>query len=227
MPDVIVPVPWALQEELYGCGPAVTQMVLSAFNIPRPGGPQTWQQQLWVIIQSLTWETRPGNAGPGTPYAPSFPTQLCEQCSGVWDCWATSPPALERTLNSLQQFGQYRVTTGKTEEAVTGALLDTLDSHLPGVALVRGRQHWLVVDGYLHSEPNSTPVAGRNLNGVYLRNGQVQSLHYVDWETWEDDYLSFVACGRYENSMVVLDAVRVMTGPSSAPSAPTNIRITR
>jgi hypothetical protein len=230
MPQVGLPVPWIKQEELFGCGPADAQMILSALGVAGPATPPSWQSQLWLYIQSVTNETRPYNAGPGTPYAPSFPDQLCERCpNGPWDCWATSPDALERTLNNKQNVGLYAVTPHSTEEDATLGLMVTLDQLLPGVALVFGRQHWVVVESYLHSEPGFTLVRGRKLNGVYIRNSQNQGIHYISWRKWKDDYLRFIPCGRYKNTMIILDAIKrnVPGVTPTPPAAPTNIRVNR
>lgn len=200
MPDVTVPVTWVQQEELYSCGPATAQMTLAAVGVLTPSSPPTWQQRLWERVQALTLETRPPGAGPGTPHAPSFPTQLCERCPKQdYTCWATSPQALERVLNDEQGVASYAVGTHATEASATTAILDTLDRNLPGIALVRGWKHWVVVDGYLHSEPDFWSVSGRNLNGVYLKNPQVQAVQYVHWREWRNRYLSFVPCGQYAN----------------------------
>jgi len=226
MAEVTVPVTWVEQETLYSCGPAVAQMTLRALGVVPPPTPPTWQERLWTIVQTVTNETRPSNAGPGTPSAPSFPEQLCEKCANTtsYTCWATSPGALERLLNGQQGVASYAVRTTGSDSDATIALLDTLDRGLPGIALVRGWQHWVVVDGYTHSLPDAWPLPGRNLNGVYFRNPQVQGVHYVVWDVWKDDYLNFVPCGQYANTIVVLDSHRV-AAPPPPPSAPGNLRI--
>jgi hypothetical protein len=116
------------------------------------------------------------------------------------------------------------VRVNGSDSDATVALLDTLDRGLPGLALVRGWQHWVVVDGYTHSSPDAWPLPGRNLNGVYLRNPQVQGVHYVVWDVWKDDYLRFVPCGQYANTIVVLDGHR-LAAPPAPPAAPTNLHI--
>ena len=227
MAEVTVPVTWVHQETLYYCGPAVAQMMLAAIGVVKPPSPPTWQDRLWTIIQSVTDETRPSNAGPGTPSAPEFQEQLCEKCASTsgYTCWATTPGALERTLNGQQGSAHYSVSTTGSDSAATIATLDVLDRGLPGLALVWGWQHWVVVDGYRHSGPDAWALPGRNLNGMFLRNPQVPGMLYVDWQVWKDDYLNFVPCGQYGNTIVVLDGHRVAVPPPSPPAAPTNVRI--
>lgn len=227
MPEVIVPVTWARQETQFYCGPAVAQMMLGALGVATPPSPPTWQDRLWTLVQSVTNETRPANAGPGTSSAPAFPEQLCERCPSTpgYTCWATSPGALERLLNGQQSAALYSVSTNGSDSAATSATLDVVDRGLPGPVLVWGWQHWVIVDGYRHSEPDAWPLPGRNLNGVYLRNPQVPGMLYVHWEAWKDDYLSFIPCGQYSNTIVVLDGHRVAAPPPNPPAAPTNVRI--
>ena len=227
MAEVTVPVTWTEQETLYSCGPAVAQMALAALGVAPPPTPPTWQDRLWSIIQTVTNETRPLNAGPGTASSPSFAEQLCEKCANTtsYTCWATSPGALERLLNGEQTVASYAATTNGSDGDATIRLLDTLDRGVPGLALVRGWQHWVVVDGYTHSGPDAWALAGRNLNGVYLRNPQVAGVHYVVWDVWKDDYLNFVPCGQYGNTIVVLDGHRLAPPPPVPPAAPTNVHI--
>jgi len=229
VPDVIVPVTWVEQETLYSCGPAVAQMTLKAVGVATPASPPTWQQQLWTIIQTVTDEVRPTNAGAGTPSAPAFPEQLCEKCANTtsYTCWATSPKALERLVNGQQASAVYTVTTNGNDAAATIAMLDTIDRGVPGIALVRGWQHWVVVDGYLHGGPDPWALPGRNLNGIYLRNPQVAGVHYVDWNTWKDEYLNFVPCGQYANTILVISGRRTTIPYVPPPAAPTNVRILR
>ena len=227
MAEVTVPVTWVEQETLYYCGPAVAQMTLAALGVASPPIPPTWQDQLWAIIQTVTDEVRPSNAGPNADSAPPFPEQLCEKCTGIagYSCWSTSPGALERLLNGQQAVASYAAETKGSEDDATITLLDTIDRGIPGIALVRGWQHWVVVDGYTHSGPDPWPVGGRNVNGVYLQNPQVAGVHYVDWRKWKDDYLRFVPCGQYANTMVVLDGHRLAAPPVSPPAPPTNLHI--
>jgi hypothetical protein len=227
MSDVIVPVTWVDQETLYSCGPAVAQMTLKALGVATPAIPPTWQQRLWTIIQTITNEVRPSNAGSGTPSAPAFPEQLCEKCPNTtsYTCWATSPKALERLLNGQQTSAVFAVTTSGNDAAATIALLDTLDRGVPGVALIRGWQHWVVVDGYLHGGPDPWALPGRNLNGVYVRNPQSAGLHYIDWNVWKDEYLNFVPCGQYANTILVISGRRNAIPPVPPPAPPTNVRI--
>lgn len=207
MPDVEVAVPFAKQETLYYCGPATMQMVLGALGVASPAGASSWQDQLWDAVQLSTGATRPANA-PSTPTSPAFSTQKCEWCSGGWKCWSTTPAVMESLLNSMQGVVQYAITTHASEASATDALLDAIDLNLPAVALVRGWQHWLVVDGYRHGGANGWAVSGRAVNGVYLRDSLVQATHYVSTRAWRKDYLKFIPCGAYQNTFLVLGGVR-------------------
>lgn len=207
MPEVSVPVTWVAQEELYLCGPAAAQMLLSALGAPNPPGPPTWQLQLWDQVKSHTGARRPKDAGEETPYAPAFKAEKCERCSSTedWNCWATTPVALKNILNLGQGVAVFKVGTRTTEESVTGLLLDALDDAMPGAALIHGWAHWVVVDGYVHDNPNGTTVAGRQVNGVYVRDPDgAASLHYVTYDSWRDNYLSVVPCGTYQDKFVVV-----------------------
>ena len=218
MPDVIVPVTRAQQENDAFCGPATAQMVLAALNVATPKIPPSWQQQLWTYITQNTGAARPKNA-PYDPYA--FPQQKCEWCGG-WECWGTTPGVLTTLLNTSQAVGQYSISSNTTEENATGALLDTIDQQLPGVALVYGWLHWLVVDGYKHGGSNPTPVAGRLLKGVYIRNpAKGKTTHYVTWSKWEADYMLHIDCGAYDKKIIVLSGRRLGTPIISPIVAPT------
>ena len=224
MPDTFVAVTYAKQETLFFCGPAVAQMVLSALGVPQVATPPSWQSQLWEYIKNNTGAARPASA-PSEPTAPPFPTQKCEWCSG-WRCWSTTPDVLIKLLNTSQGVAQYAISMHGIEDTATGVMLDTLDQNVPGIALVFGWNHWVVVDGYRHSEPGSHAVAGRHLNGVYIRDPEAPaSVHYIDWIEWRDTYLSFVPCGVYKDKMVVCGGMRVAPPPIRPPQAPANLRI--
>jgi hypothetical protein len=227
VPDVIVPVTWVQQETTYFCGPAAAQMALASLGAAQPATPPPWQEQLWADVQARTNEARPAAAGPGTPDCPAFPTQRCEKVQWDWKCWSTTPPALERVLNLRQSRATCAVSTHPTERAATRALLDAIDAGIPGVALVFGWQHWLVVDGYLHDPTaSSTNVGHRHVDGVYLRDSNAEeALHYVTWTRWTDDYLRFVPAGTYRDTIVVIGAVPRPVSPPSPPQAPDNVRI--
>ena len=219
MPDVIVPVTFARQETLFYCGPATGQMVVGALGVPSPAVPPTWQDQLWTFVTNNTGATRPPSA-PSTDDAPAFPQQKCERCGG-WECWSTTPGVLQQMLNTMQSVATYHITTHQIEEDATAVLLDTLDAGFPGVALVYGWQHWVVVDGYRHSPHAQTTVGGRRLSGIYIRDPQASSRrHYIRWSRWRDDYLSFVGCGAYQDKFVVIPAVRAGLPPPLPPPSP-------
>lgn len=229
MPDVDVGVPFVKQETLFYCGPAVVEMVLRTLKAASPATPPTWQDQLWDLVKANTGASRPASA-PSSPSSPAFPTQKCEMCAGAWSCWSTTPGVLEYLLNTGQGSAIYAISQHVTEAAATAALLDALDANLPGVALVRGWQHWLVVDGYRHSEPNGWAVAGRSVNGVFIRDPlDVAATHYIKTSKWRSDYLRFVPCGAYQNTFVVAGAKPAPTPPppppQQPPQAPTGVRI--
>ena len=224
MPDKFAAVTFAKQETLFFCGPATAKMVLSSLGVASPATPPSWQSQLWDYIKSNTGATRPSSA-PNEPTAPPFPTQKCEWCSG-WKCWSTTPAVLVKLLNASQGVATYAISTHTIEDAATGVMLDTIDQTLPGVALVYGWNHWVVVEGYRQGEAGSHAVAGRNLNGVYIRDPEASTaVHYVDWIEWRDTYLSFVPCGMFKNTMVVAGGTRLASPPIDRPQAPTNVRI--
>lgn len=226
MPDVNVGAAWVNQETLYYCGPATMEMLLATLGVARPAAPPTWQDRLWAAVETQTGATRPPGA-PSSPTSPPFPTQKCEWCAGTWKCWATTPGVLETIVNQYQGVGDFTVSRHASEVAATDALLDTIDLGLPAIALVHGWQHWIVVEGYRHGEPGADVVAGRNLNGVYIRDPKdtEYAVHYITWDQWKLDYLSSVPCGDYEGAYVVMGGTRRTPLPRP-PSPPTNVRIT-
>ncbi len=230
MPDVFVAVPFVKQETLFYCGPATLQMLLTSLGVASPATPPSWQEALWAEVEANTGAVRPPGA-PSTPTAPYFPTQKCESCGSTvgWKCWSTTPDVLEDLANAHQSVARYSISTHVGESTATGVLMDTIDANLPGVVLIRGWQHWVAIDGYLHSEPGATAVAGRNLNGVYIRDPWTSAAtHYVDWSTWKVSYLKIVPCGAYAGTMVAIGGVRLGSpAPPArpAPRAPTGLRI--
>jgi len=218
MPDVTVGVTHVKQQNDFYCGPATTQMVLAALGVP-PAIPPTWQDRLWDYIVANTGSNRPSNA----TSTPSFPRQKCDWCAGEWHCWNSTPGVLKSLLNASQSVAQYSVSRHRNEESATVVLLNTLDRNLLGFALVFGWQHWLLLDGYRHGLPGGVMVGGRNLNGVYVRDPwEEDSIHYIPWEQWKDDYLSVVPCGMFKNRYVVLGGQR-RAPVYAAPSPPSNL----
>jgi hypothetical protein len=187
--------------------------------------PPSWQDQLWADVEANTGASRPAGA-PSTPIAPTFTTQKCEICAGQWKCWATTPGVLEYLINSMQHAGNFSVTMHASEKSATTSLMDTIDENLPGVALIRGWQHWLAVEGYRHSGAGSVLVGGRKLNGVFVRDPwETPSVHYITWSKWKSDYLKFVPCGDYQGSYVVMGGVRVVPPQALPPAPPTGLNI--
>ena len=213
MPDVNVNVDWLQQETSYYCGPAVAQMMLTALGAAPPNLPPTWQAQLWEVVKAKTGATRPSGA-PSSATSPAFPTQKCEKCSGQWACWSATPQVLEYILGAYQTVADYAVASPARQKAATALILDTLDRKLPALALVRGWQHWLVVEGYRFNEAGSAVVGGRNFNGVYVRDPwDLESVHYIKRQKWFSEYMDFVPCGSFQGTYVVLGGVRTVVVP--------------
>ena len=212
MPDATVPVEWVAQENLFYCGPASAQMILAALQVLSPATPPSWQDALWGEIKTHTGATRPATAGPGSAANPAYPTQKCERCNGEWCCWSTPPIALRKVLNSQQAAATFAVKSFADENLATDALLDTIDRGVPAIALVYGWGHWVVVEGYVHDESGAHMVAGRALNGVYIRDSFApQSVHFITCEGWRDDYIRFVPGGQYQDEVVVISGKKKKT----------------
>lgn len=206
MADVSVNVAWVDQVELHFCGPATAQMVLTTLGVASPATPPSWRQQLYDYITVNTNSRRPARADKDDPTTPAFPEQKCERCEGKYKCWSTTANVLKKVINANQSAAVYGVTARASEESATDALCDTLDKGFPAIALINGWSHWVVVDGYEHSNPGSTHFLGRDINGVYIRDPNNSGVHYIPWVTWKDDFLMMVACGQYEGKWVVLKA---------------------
>lgn len=220
MPDVNVNVDWLPQETSYYCGPAVAQMMLTELGAVPPALPPSWQDQLWEVVKSKTAATRPA-AVPSSVGLPSFPKQKCETCSRQWGCWSTTPQVLEYILGAYQTVADYAVSSPTQQKAATALILDTLDRQLPALALVRGWQHWLVVEGYRFNEPGSVVVGGRNFNGVYVRDPwALKTVNYIKRQKWFSEYMDFVPCGSFQGTFVVLGGVRAVVPPPPPPVIP-------
>jgi len=197
---------WVHQEKLHFCGPAVAQMVLTVLGVASPATPPSWQTQLYDYVTANTNAKRPKNA-PDTEESPAFPEQKCERCrtSDPYTCWSSTPNVLKKLLNAKLGANRYTVSARANEESATDALFDSIDQGLPGIALIRGWAHWVVVDGYQHGLAGSENFLGRDVNGVYIRDPDAtDSVHLIPWPKWRDEYLSVVPCGQYEGKIVVL-----------------------
>jgi hypothetical protein len=226
MPDQTVPVTWVPQEELYYCGPAVAQMTLGALGVAPPAlTDRSWQDVLWEQIKDNTDAVRPAAAGPGSPANPAYPSQKCEKCSGEWQCWSATPLALRRVLNNHETGVTFSVNRRDEERQGTILLTKTIDRGIPGIALVYGWGHWLVVDGYRYDDglEDGCDLGGRTVDGFYLRNSNAsEALHFVSCATWHSNYLSYIPCGQYTDDVVVLSAIRSaeqIGAPESHPQA--------
>ena len=208
MAKVSADVTWVPQGTLFFCGPAVAQMVLTKLGVASPATPPSWQQQLYDYVTTNTNSKRPKSNIDESVLAPPFPEQKCERCSGdPYKCWSTTPTVLKKLLNEKQSSAVYAVTSRESEESATDALCDTLDKGFPAIALINGWIHWVVVDGYEHSNAGSEHFFGRDFNGVYVRDPNAEEdLYYVPWITWRDDYLMVVNCGQYQGKFVVIRA---------------------
>jgi hypothetical protein len=125
-----------------------------------------------------------------------------------------------RVLNNDQKAANFSLGMFPQQDDATAALLQAIDDQVPGVALVFGWAHFVVVHGYVHDEANPCMGTGRALNGVYIRNPDDASIHLVTCQTWHDDYLSVVPCGDYTGNVVVLRGTL-----RSAPEAPSGLVI--
>ena len=191
---------WVGQETSYFCGPACAQMVAAFLGAASPGQPPTWQQQIWDEIETETNARRPKQAPCDASACDPFPEQKCEKYAGEWFCWATAPGALQRVLDQAQSRAAYAVSTHDDEQAATAALLQSVERGSPGLALVYGWQHWVVVDGYLDDQ-------GGTVTHVSVCDPAVDPSDVVDelgWEEWDSAYLWSVPAGQYKEQIVVL-----------------------
>ena len=212
---------WVQQGELYFCGPAVAQMGVACLGAPSPPQPPTWQERLWDEIQTETNDTRPPTAGPNSSGCPSFPEQKCEIYDNEWRCWSTTPDALQRVLDDGQSRAAYTVTTHDTENGATAELVKAVDNGVPGMALVYGWKHWVVVDGYVsNANGKTTYVCLRDPFSAKTSNVDEVSLH-----DWKHDYLSFVPAGSYVDKIVVIGGV-MRAAAVSLPAPPRQVRVT-
>jgi len=209
-------VAWVQQERPYFCGPASAQMAVTALGAAPPMPPESssWQVQLWDEIRTETLETRPLKASDDASACPPFPEQKCEKYDGEWCCWSTTPDALQRVLDVRQAKAAYTVTAHDTEDDATAELVKAVNNGVPGIALVYGWQHWVVVDGYVAEENGQT-------TGVCLRDPFDENTSNVDdvsLANWKHDYLSFVPAGAYKDKIVVIGGVpRAPAGSFAAP----------
>lgn len=208
---------WVGQETSYFCGPACAQMVAAFLGGSSLGQPPTWQEQIWDEIETETNARRPKAAPCDASACDPFPEQKCEKYAGEWFCWATTPAALQRVLDKAQSRAAYAVSTHKDEEAATAALLHSVDRGAPGLALVYGWQHWVVVDGYLDDGDGT-------VTHVSVRDPAVDPTDVVDeleWEEWDSGYLWDVPAGQYKEKLVVLSGdPRPPSGSLPSPLGP-------
>lgn len=164
------------QIEDYYCGAAVAAMMLD-FRQLKPVGVSDadWQDDIWNrIVAATTGPPRPAAADGAESALPDFAGQQCVFCANAWSCWATTPQALEAVLNSRfaadQQSSILRVQF--LPDLAVAAIINAIDAGGPAAALIDDGNHWVVVRGYKadKSTPPPISIAGRNLNGVYIRD---------------------------------------------------------
>ena len=207
-------VTWVKQKECHLCGPVVAQMILAALNVAAPAG-GSWQEGLWEDVKAQTRAQLP-RGGTKVGCCKNFAKQKCERCPNDQDhyCWCATPAALSRVLNLYAAGRPYKVISSRADNRdsadvrATIEILETIDSGLPAAVLVRGWQHWVVVEGYQHDEADSRPVGKVNLSGLYIRDGdENEALHFVKSKKWFEDWFSVVPCGGlYKNRCVVVGA---------------------
>jgi hypothetical protein len=218
------------------CGAATAQMILFFKNLV--GDQLGDQDALWALIQGHTGGVRPMSP-PATIDAtdcPTWPAQQCDRCPGAlaFKCWCTYPPALEKTL-AVSYALPMVLSTPATNQLATAAAIDSVDFKIPAAALVANGLHWIAVDGYETDGASPQPINGKMISEIYVCDPEVNaSNHSVAIGVWLNDraYLSPVnQCGLFRNQFVMIAATAPLPGPppvvppSSAPSAPVNVRI--
>jgi hypothetical protein len=210
-------VEWFKQERLYFCGPAVAQMFLNFFGV------SVSQPDLWADIKNNSGGSRPTTGAPTTDH--DFPEQVCENCNGTtppqWECWDTTPEALQKTVaarwGNATLAGHY---PGTFDEGVR-LLIESLDRTpaIPSFATMQLVNHWVLVNGYVRDDVNSTEfppqmVGNYNLNGVYildpLQEDEVQRVRLVAVNDWRAQF-GLIGCGTSKN----VDTYPVIVGEDS------------
>ncbi len=191
------------------CGPAVAKMIL------RWHGVKQSQTALWESIQDAAEQNG---------------WDKCDECPNV-PCakWYSAPEALHHVLNEQSGVPFKLVTTG-VGAAADHAIVWSLLQGVPASALVKGRAHWVVVEGYqVDREPTAIGDTGYQLFGLHLidPNKNVKARQYLPSNRWRAEYFYAVPCGRFEGKFVAVcdpeppPPARGPTVPIRRPSRPT------
>lgn len=183
------------------CGPAVAKMIL------RWHGVNQSQDDLWDLIQEA---------------AEQYGWKKCDKCPNV-ECavWHSAPEALHHVLRE-QSGVLFKLVTTNVGAAADHAIVWSVLQGVPASALVKGRAHWVVVDGYqVDREPTAIGDTGYQLFGVHLidPNKKVKARQYLPAGRWRTEYFYAVPCGRFEGKFVaVCDPEPPL--PARGPSVP-------
>ena len=181
-------------------------MVLTFLKVARPPGPKTWQGQIRDYIEKNTNATRPSlKKAPDSPDNPAFKEQKCDLCDGDYECWATTPNVLKKLLNANQSVTTYQVSKRTTERSATDAMLDNVE----GKAGHRARRRLAALCRHRWVSSRREWIRdhiGRNLNGVWYCDPLDGTINYKKFSAWAGDYLYWVTCGTYVDTIVVIRA---------------------
>lgn len=176
------------------CGPACVQMVLHDRRVT--GTSEADQETVWTSIKDLTHGT--GTQQCCAEVQEPFPKMKRENCAGQGCafCWETFPTALKAALVARLAMVQGPPTISLrrpgNQDTANNRIQNCLTRGGVPIVLVRGGQHWLIVDDWGATSVGILDPAGYGPETISMSR-------------WNDNMMVAVDCGTYDGKYVIVE----------------------
>jgi hypothetical protein len=152
-------------------------------------------------------------------------TQIQSLATVTESGWASTPDGLANALCADKGLfaGSFMVFPGTTADAACRKIAWATHQGVPPIALVRHRQHWVVVRGFdASADPTSADDTSYYITAIYTNDPAppgTQDAH-ITLDTWVSDYLNGADQGFYQGKYVVVcdpSPAATSIGPSPPP----------
>lgn len=128
--------------------------------------------------------------------------------------WFSSPDGLEDEMNNRIPQGsnyQFNLLTEGSKTTISRKIIWHIhNDNVACIALVFGRDHWIIVKGYdTNADPSSEQDTSYTISGLWIRDPQPGSLGgstegYIEFGDWKRTYMTGVTGGIWDNKFLAV-----------------------